>query len=96
MIDYCLQKGGRHAEANHVRRLIDCAEMCQTSADFMLRGSELHVYTCGACAEVCNACAKSCESMADDEMMRRCAEACRTCAQECRKMSRGMAPSKAA
>lgn len=84
---HCLQKGGRHAEASHIRLLIDCAEICETSANFMLRGSELHAFTCGACAEACRRCADSCNSMADDDMMRRCAEICRRCADSCAHMA---------
>lgn len=84
---YCLQKGGRHAEAGHVRLLMDCVEICRTSADFMIRGSENHKFTCGACAEICRRCAEECEKMADDEQMRRCAEVCRKCASSCQAMS---------
>lgn len=87
MISYCLQKGGRHAEASHIRMLIDCAEICETSANFMIRGSDLHRLTCGACAEVCDRCAEDCERMADDETMRRCAETCRRCAESCNRMA---------
>jgi len=94
--DYCLKKGGNHAEARHIRTMMDCAEICQTSANFMLRGSELHTNTCAACAVVCEACAKSCDTIEDDETMKRCAEACRRCAEECRRMSRDVAPGKAA
>ncbi|MFP2926287.1 four-helix bundle copper-binding protein [Pyxidicoccus sp. 3LG] len=89
---YCLQKGGRHAEAKHVRLMMDCAEICQTSANFMLRGSELHTRTCFACAEVCERCAESCAAMGDDAMMKACAELCRRCAESCRKMSAGLPP----
>jgi hypothetical protein len=95
-IDYCLRKGGKHAEATHIRTLMDCAESCITSVDFMLRGSELHTQTCATCAVVCDACAKSCESMQDDPTMKRCADVCRRCAEECRKMSGGVSPGKAA
>lgn len=84
---FCLEQGGGHAEASHVRLLLDCAEICQTSANFMLRGSELHAYTCGACAEICARCADACERMGDDEQMRRCAEVCRRCADSCRRMA---------
>jgi hypothetical protein len=87
---HCLEKGGRHAEAGHIRLLLDCAQICATSADFMLRGSDLHARTCGVCAEVCARCAESCERMADDEMMRRCAEECRRCAESCRKMAQAV------
>ncbi|RUL83555.1 four-helix bundle copper-binding protein [Tautonia sociabilis] len=86
-VNYCLEQGGRHAEPGHVRLLLDCAEICQTSANFMLRGSPLHVQTCAACAEVCEACAADCEQMGQDQPMRRCAEACRRCAESCRRMA---------
>ena len=84
---HCLELGGRHAEAHHIRLLQDCAQICATSADFMLRGSDLHHHTCGACAEVCERCAEACARIGDDDMMRRCAEACRRCAESCRLMS---------
>jgi hypothetical protein len=71
----------------HVRRLLDCADICQASANFMLRGSELHMRTCAVCAEVCERCAESCERLADDPQMRACAEECRRCADSCRRMA---------
>ena len=86
-VQYCLQQGGRHAEAGHIRLLLDCAEICQTSANFMLRGSDLHTRTCGVCAEVCRRCAEACEQVGDDEQMRACAEACRRCAESCERMA---------
>ncbi len=95
-VTHCLQKGGRHSEAEHIRLLLDCVEICQTSADFMLRGSDLHVHTCAACAEVCERCAEDCERMADDDMMRRCAESCRRCAESCRRMVGGRTTAMAA
>lgn len=85
---HCLALGGKHAEAAHVTLLLNCAEICATSADFMLTGSELHGRTCAVCAEACERCADSCEQLgAGDETMRRCAEACRACAQSCRQMA---------
>ena len=36
-IRYCLEKGGRHANPQHVGLLIDCAEICQTNSNFMMR-----------------------------------------------------------
>ena len=87
-ITHCLRQGGRHAEADHIRLLLDCAQICATSADFMIRGSGLHGRTCGVCAEVCARCAEDCERIdRDDEMMRRCAEVCRRCAESCRGMA---------
>jgi hypothetical protein len=82
----CLQHGGEHAEPAHVRLMLDCAEICQTSANFMLRGSELHGRTCGVCADVCERCARDCAGFAE-EFMQRCADACRRCAESCRQMA---------
>ena len=86
-VPYCLQQGGMHAAPNHVRLMLDCAEICQTSANFMLRGSDLHAHTCGACAVVCERCAEDCLKMGDDTRMAACAEVCRRCATSCRKMA---------
>lgn len=87
-VQHCLEKGGRHAESAHVTLLFDCAQICHTSEDFMLRGSALHTLTCGVCAEVCQRCADDCERMGDDQVMRRCAEVCRRCAESCARMAR--------
>lgn len=82
---YCLQMGGPHAESDHIRTMQDCADICRTSADFMLRDSPLHKFTCGACAEICARCAEACARF-DDERMRDCSEMCRRCAESCRQM----------
>jgi hypothetical protein len=95
-VTHCLEKGGRHAEASHIRLLLDCAEICQTSAGFMLRTSDLHTRTCAVCAEICERCARECEAFGDDPVMRACAEACRRCAESCRQMAGGMTFTKAA
>jgi hypothetical protein len=87
-VQHCLKLGGKHAEPAHIRMLMDCAEICQASANFMQRGSPLHMQTCAACAEVCKACAEDCERFNDDDMMRACAQACRRCEESCRQMAR--------
>ena len=86
-VSHCLQMGGKHADPQHIGLLLDCAEICQTSANFMLRGSPLHGRTCAVCAEVCEQCAQTCEQMGDDAMMQACAAACRRCAESCRQMA---------
>ncbi|MDB5039267.1 MAG: hypothetical protein JWQ35_2795 [Bacteriovoracaceae bacterium] len=86
-ISHCLQKGGEHAESNHVRLLEDCAEICQTAANFLLRSSKFYPRTCEVCAEISEKCAESCEKMADDQMLKACAELCRKCAESCRSMA---------
>jgi hypothetical protein len=79
----CLKKGGVHADPHHIGHLLDCAQICLTAHDFMVRHSHLHNITCGACAEICEACAKSCEKLGDADI----AAICRRCADQCRKMS---------
>jgi hypothetical protein len=86
-VTHCLEKGGRHADPDHIRLLLDCAEICQTSANFMLRGSDLHPLTCEICAEICIECADDCEHFEDDEHMQSCAEVCRSCAGACQAMA---------
>lgn len=86
---YSLATGGRHSEADHVRLLLDCAEMCQTTANFMLRHSAAYGALCEACAAVCQACADDCTAMsASNEQMRACAQICRRCAESCRAINR--------
>lgn len=87
-ISHCLSMGGEHASPEHIRLLQDCAQICVTSADFMLRNSDFHPQTCSVCANICEQCATACETMANgDELMMDCAEVCRACAESCRSMS---------
>ena len=81
---HCLNTGGKHVGADHFRLMMNCAEICQTSANFMLSGSTFHAALCGICADICEACAKSCEAIGE---MEDCVRACRECAASCRKMS---------
>lgn len=86
-IAHCLSLGGEHAKADHIRTLTDCAELCATSSEFMLRGSDLHGDVCGVCADACEACASTCAALSEDDTMARCAEECRRCVESCRKMA---------
>ncbi len=86
-VNHCLGLGGEHAAQDHIRLMLDCAEMCRTSAGMMLRMSPLHSLTCGICAEFCERCADDCEKFKDDPMMQQCAIVCRSCAQSCRSMA---------
>lgn len=83
-MNHCLESGGKHVEAEHFRLMINCAEICQTSLNFMLSGSRLSNHVCGVCAKVCDACAESCEKL---DGMEACARACRKCAESCRSMA---------
>lgn len=87
IIQYCLQHGGEHAEPEHIRLLMDCAEICQTSANFMIRNSDLHTIICEACSEVCQQCSEDCDQFTGDNQMKNCAEICRRCAESCQQMA---------
>lgn len=85
-IPYCLQMGGAHSESDHIRLMLDCVQICQASADFMLRESPRHVLVCAACAVICARCAEACARF-EDERMDECAEVCRQCAESCQEMA---------
>jgi hypothetical protein len=94
----CLETAGRHLRGEsridgaNLRLLLDCAEICQTSANFMIRGSDLHGETGGACAAVCDRCADECDRHGEDPHMAACAEICRRCAESCQEMATATSP----
>ncbi len=81
---HCLEMGGKHLEPVHFRLMMACAEICRTSAHFMLLNSPHHKHTCRECAEICEQCAKDCERIGG---MDECVQACRSCAESCGKMA---------
>jgi hypothetical protein len=81
---HCLEVGGAHARAEHVRAMADCAAICATAAGFMSRGSPQHHVICRACATVCRVCADSCRQL---DGMEACAAACERCEASCRAMA---------
>jgi hypothetical protein len=85
---YCLEKSGVHVMPAHMALLADCAEMCEKTANSLLRRSSKHAAVCIACAELCDTCAQECEAFKDDERMLLCARTCRDCAKHCRDMSK--------
>jgi hypothetical protein len=85
---YCLQQGGKHADPEHIKLMMECAEICRLSASSMMRGTTQSRAISTACAEVCRACAKSCDAFGDDEKMKECAATCFKCADSCESMSK--------
>jgi hypothetical protein len=83
----CLTLGGKHAEPQHLNPLIDCARICNTNADFILRNSTYYPQTCGLTADICDECADMCDRFEED-FMKDCASACRRCSESCREMAR--------
>ena len=80
----CLERGGAHAEREHLTLMLNCAEMCGTAAHFMLAASTLHAEVCALCAKVCGACAQSCRQL---DGMEDCVEACDRCAASCARVA---------
>jgi hypothetical protein len=86
-VQHCLASGGELSDVNLVGVLLDCAELSQTSANFMLRGSPYHALTCASCAELCRSCEELCRADGErDEQLMHCAEVCATCADLCEAM----------
>jgi hypothetical protein len=56
-MNHCLEVGGRHVEPQHMRIMLDCAQICSVALDFMAGSSEHHRHICRECAEICRACA---------------------------------------
>ena len=86
---HCMELGGQHALPAQITLLLDCAESCQTNANFLLRNSELQGLTCAMCADACTRCAQACERLANnDRQLLDCAKICRCCANTCDRMVR--------
>lgn len=74
------------AQTAIITTLLDCAEMCQTAKNLMLRASALHLTACRACGEAAERCAEACETLASQDYAA-CARECRRCAQACAEMA---------
>ena len=70
LFNTCLDMGGRHVEQRHVKLMVDCIALCQTTADCMTRRSEMFDVISSACATVCEATAESCERIGGAEIAR--------------------------
>jgi hypothetical protein len=89
---HCLELGGQHAKAPHIRLLKDCSIICMTHADLMLGNSQFQDQLAAVCIEVCERCADDCEEIgSQDELMKRCADTCRHCADVCSQMHQATA-----
>lgn len=85
---HCLAMGGEHAEKEHIKKLLECAELCKYAAALMIMDAAASRRQCEVCIEACQSCAASCESIGDnDEQMRHCAKTCHKCAESCRAMA---------
>ena len=85
-VKYCLEQGGKHILPSHIALLLDCAEICQTTANSLTRDSPQHIVVCDACARICEVCARDCETFQADSQMERCGRTCKICAVSCHDM----------
>lgn len=83
-LNHCLDTGGEHVAAKHFRLMMNCAEVCQTSANLQLSGSAYSKQQCALCATICEACCHSCEGMSG---MAAVEKACKACAKSCSSMA---------
>ena len=87
-VTHCLDMGGKHANAEHINLLLDCAKICSLAADFSARDSQNQAELHALCADICQQCADDCEKLADaDTQMEECAQVCRECAEMCEAMA---------
>ncbi len=86
---YSTERGEKYVEAEHLRLLVDCAEVCKTTADLILHRSEFYRDQCTVCSDICERCAASCERFSGDPKMRACTEECRRCAVSCVRTTKG-------
>ncbi|MDZ4755529.1 MAG: four-helix bundle copper-binding protein [Phycisphaerae bacterium] len=78
---------GSSTNAQHLNLLLDCIDICGSSAASLRRGSPHHGMLCSACAGVALLCATECQKRGGDERMVRCAQICARCAEKCQRMA---------
>ena len=83
---YCLEMGGAHVDATHMRLLQDCADICEATTKLLLRSSPQRAQITSVCAALCDLCAASCDKLTGDAQLKTCADECRRCAAACRQI----------
>jgi len=83
-VRYSLDTGGRYSGSGRIRVLLDCAAMCQTTAEDSRHGSILYEQSCTYCADLCERCVRELHPLAADDTIQACILACKHCAECCR------------
>lgn len=83
-INHQLGVAARQMEPAHIRLLLSCAEICQTTATVVRSRSPLHKPTCRIAAKLCRRCASECERLGDLE---ECVRAARVCVDSCQRVA---------
>jgi hypothetical protein len=79
--------GGEGPVDERVGTLLDCADVCRTTARHIRHGSPLVRGTAGVAAELCERAAEACAALVAVPAMRLHAEACRRSAACCRRLA---------
>lgn len=83
-VRYCLSMSKNYP----IGVLLDCIEVCQINADFLLRGSRLLNNISDLCAMACKRSADFCGQFRNDAQMQMCAKACERCAKSCQEIAK--------
>jgi hypothetical protein len=86
LLTHCIRLQGYYSELGHLRLLEDCARICETTVDFLLRRSEIRTAMLALCADVCERCCRDCERFDYDQRLLAGATAFRRCADHCRRV----------
>ena len=78
---HCVPAGAHGIGESLCTLLLNCSDISQMTANFLLNDSPYKVSVLRLCAEICEACASACAGIEDLE---ECAAACRACAVQCR------------
>lgn len=74
--------GGTQLSSQHIKRLMACIEICQTTANLLTIRAPLTDQLAELCAHICEQCATSCKA-SGHEALQRCVAACQVCARAC-------------
>ena len=85
---HCVPPRAHGLEDSLCTLLLNCSDISQMAANFLLNDSPYRAAVLRLCAEICEACAWACAGIED---MEECAAACRACAERCRTCAQGMA-----
>jgi hypothetical protein len=86
-LNYSLNGGGYLNDEQHLRALIDIAEILQCTQNALLRSSDLGVMMGAVCLEACERVAESCRRIdGSDEQLVACVEICDETADACRQL----------
>ena len=87
-LNYRLNGGADIPDPEHVRLLIDCCEVCQTTQNSLLRASELGTMLSAVTVEACEKVSESLRAIdGSDEQLEHCADVCDETADCCRELA---------